>query len=120
VSHLIFADDSLLLFRANKEDAISVKNALDLYCRASGQQVSLEKSSIHFAKGCSEATKTVIKDTIQVYTEALSERYLGLPTDVGQLTTGAFSYIKDRIWKKVQGWMERCLSAGEKKFLSNQ
>ena len=55
VSHLLFADDSLLLFKANRENAETVKNVLDLYCRASGQQVNLEKSLIHFAKGCSNA-----------------------------------------------------------------
>jgi hypothetical protein len=56
VSHLLFADDNLLLFKANRENAETVKNALDLYCRASGQQVNLEKSLIHFAKGCSNVT----------------------------------------------------------------
>jgi hypothetical protein len=31
VSQLLFADDSLLLFRENRENAETVKNALDLY-----------------------------------------------------------------------------------------
>ena len=64
VSHLLFADDSLLLFRANREHAKTVKNALDLYCCASRQQVNLEKSSIHFAKGCSNATQSEIKGVL--------------------------------------------------------
>jgi hypothetical protein len=117
VSHLLFTDDSLLLFRANRENAETMKNALDLYCRASGQQVNLEKSWIHFAKGCNNATQNEIKGVLQVFNEALSERYLGMPTDVGSSVTGAFSYLKDRVWKKVQGWMEQSLSARGKEVL---
>jgi len=36
---------------------------------------------------------------------------------VGSSTTGAFKYLKDRVWKKVQGWMEQSLSAGGKEVL---
>jgi hypothetical protein len=49
--------------------------------------------------------------------EALSERYLSMPIDVGSSVTGAFSYLKDRVWKKVQGWMEQCLWTGGKEVL---
>jgi hypothetical protein len=34
-------------------------------------------------------------------------------TDVGTSVNGAFNYLKDRVWKKVQGSMEQCLSAGQ-------
>lgn len=45
------------------------------------------------------------------------EKYLGMPSDVGAATNGAFKYLKDRIWSKIQGWMEQCLSAGGKEVL---
>ena len=35
-----------------------------------------------------------------------------LPTDVGRAKEGCFRYLKDRIWKHVQGWMAKCLSGG--------
>jgi hypothetical protein len=37
VSHLLFVDDSLLFFRANRESALEVNDVLRLYCNASGQ-----------------------------------------------------------------------------------
>jgi len=47
VSHLLFADDSLLLFRANRENAKVVRDVMNLHCHTFGQQINLEKSSIH-------------------------------------------------------------------------
>lgn len=32
VGHLLFADDSLLLFKANRENAMEIKDVLHLYC----------------------------------------------------------------------------------------
>jgi hypothetical protein len=110
-------DDSLLFFRADRENAEVVKDALHLYCRASGQMVNMEKSSIHFAKGCNSQVREEINGLLNIHTEALSDKYLGMPTDVGISANGAFKYIKDRIWRRIQGWMEKCLSAGGKEML---
>jgi hypothetical protein len=43
VSHLLFADDSLLLFRANRENAKVVRDVMNLHCHTFGQQINLEK-----------------------------------------------------------------------------
>jgi hypothetical protein len=117
VGHLLFADDSMLFFRADRENAEEIKDALEIYCRASGQQVNMDKSSIHFAKGCSQSIRAEIMDLLDVHNEALSEKYLGMPTDVGTSTNGAFKYLKDRVWKKIQGWLEMLLSSGGKEVL---
>jgi hypothetical protein len=117
VSHLLFADDSLLFFKASTESAREVRDALKLYCEASGQQLNVDKSSILFAKGCRNSTREEIKEVLQVHYEALNEKYLGMPSDVGTSTMGAFKYLKDRVWNRVQGWMEQTLSAGGKEVL---
>ena len=117
VGHLLFAYDSLLLFKTNMENAMEIRDVLQTSCRASGQQINLEKSSIHFAKGYRQETRDAIKATLDVNNESLSEKYLGMPSDVGSSTNGAFKYLKDRVWKRVQGWMEQCLSQGGKEVL---
>jgi hypothetical protein len=103
VSHLLFVDDSLLLFKAKRESAVEVMDVLNIYCQASGQQINMEKSSIHFSKGVTVSMRQDIKEVLGVHNEALSEKYLGMPTNVGAATNGAFKYLKDRMWKKVQG-----------------
>ena len=71
----------------------------------------MEKSSIQFAKGIRQQIRDVIKNEMEVCNEALSEKYLGMPSDVGTATNGAFKYLKDRVWSRVEGWLEQCLSA---------
>jgi hypothetical protein len=117
VSHLLFADDSLLFFKVNRESAEEVNKVLQLYCDASGQWINMDKSSIHFGKGCSNQIREEIKNILNVHQEALSEKYLGMPTDVGNSSNGAFKYLKDRVWKRVQGWMEQSLSSRGKEVL---
>jgi len=54
---------------------------------------------------------------LDVHNEYLSAKYLGMPSDVGSSVNGAFKYLKDRVWTKVQGWLEQSLSAGGKEVL---
>ena len=58
-----------------------------------------------------------MKEKVHVFNEVLTERYLGLPTDVGRSKGGVFKYLKDRVWSKVQGWMEQSLPVGGKEVL---
>jgi hypothetical protein len=52
-----------------------------------------------------------------MFTKILNEKYLGMPSDVGRSKSGAFKYLKDSIWKKIQGWLEQLLAVGGKEVL---
>ena len=45
------------------------------------------------------------------------ESYLGLPILVGRTKYHTFSYLKDRIWKQLQGWKGKMLSKVGKEIL---
>lgn len=87
------------------------------FCNASGQRVNNEKSSIFFSKGCPQSVRDGIKNSLNVHSEQLSERYLGMPTDVGHSRNGTFKYLRDRVWEKIKGWMEKLLSYAGKEVL---
>lgn len=55
--------------------------------------------------------------TLNITREARSERYLGLPISVGWEKKKTFSYIKHKIWSRVQGWQEKLLSKAGKETL---
>jgi hypothetical protein len=86
-------------------------------CEASGQRVKLAKSSIFFSKRCNQTIWNNTKSITHVENESLNDRYLSLPTDVGRTTNGAFKYLKDKVWNKIQGWIEQILSVGGKEIL---
>lgn len=117
MNHLLFADDSLLLFKSSVEGAVAVSNLLESYCVASGQRINHEKSSIFFSKGCPQAMRESIKHILNVQNESLSDRYLGMPTDVAHSKNGTFRYLRDRVWEKIRGWMEKLLSSAGKEIL---
>ncbi|KAJ1271963.1 hypothetical protein BS78_06G166800, partial [Paspalum vaginatum] len=71
----------------------SVRESLQKYCDASGQQVNLAKSSIFFSKGCRQTIRNEIKSITHVENGSLNEKYLGLPTEVGRSANGAFQYL---------------------------
>ena len=58
-----------------------------------------------------------IKITLNVQNESLSDRYLGMPTGVAHSKNGTFRYLRDRVWEKIKGWMEKLLSSAGKEVL---
>lgn len=45
------------------------------------------------------------------------DTYLGLPTLVGRSKFQTFSFLKDRVWKKIQGWKGQLLSKAGREVL---
>ena len=66
ISHLFFADDSLLFCRASRSDLQVIQNILVLYEQASGQKLNREKTSIFFNKAVSKETKANLSAFLRV------------------------------------------------------
>ena len=57
INHLLFADDSLLLLKADARSANHLQDILSLYEECSGQTINKEKSSIMFSRNARIADK---------------------------------------------------------------
>ena len=117
VSHLLFADDSLILMTTDMLNAASLQQALDDYCTNSGQLVSRSKSSIFFSPNTSVVAREEICQELHIDTEALSDKYLGLPALVGVDRSDCFKHFVERIRERIGVWMAKLLSMGGKQLL---
>ncbi|PNY16580.1 ribonuclease H, partial [Trifolium pratense] len=117
ITHLLFADDSLLFARANQKEAEVIINILQTYQTASGQLVSLEKSEVSFSRNLPTIEKNMICNKIDVKAVTNHSKYLGLPVIFGRSKKEIFASVQERIWKKIKGWKEKCLSRAGKETL---
>jgi hypothetical protein len=104
ISHLLFADDSIVFIQANQRSVDRLADILETYHQGSGQLVNTQKSVVFFSANCDQEVEEVVRSSLQINTEALGERYLGLPTAVGRVADGTFDYSADRVRSFVQGW----------------
>ena len=94
-----------------------MKRILEQYCDASGQLVSEAKSCIFFSPNTSVDVKARVCTILNILTESLTDKYLGLPTHVGAERTDCFQYLIDRVCQRIEGWKEKILSLGGKEVL---
>lgn len=121
ISHLFFADDSLIFIKANQQESATIKATLDVYGKASGQLINYDKSAVSFSANVNRATREqVIMTTLQIHREGAEGRYLGLPAIIGRNKRGILGFIKDRIMDRMQSWTNRFLTkAGREILLKN-
>jgi hypothetical protein len=117
VSHFLFADDCLLFTQASANGAHRLVDILQTYQRGSGQMVNIMKSAIFFSTNCQDLVKIEMMQITGINTEALCEKYLGLPTAVGRSTKEAFEYIPGKIKGLMGGSSEKKLSGAAKETL---
>lgn len=101
ISHLLFVDDSMLCCKVDVQEASKVIEILALYGRASGQMVNFDKSIVFFSRNTIEQMKPNVSCVMDNIREAISGKYLGLPTTIGRTKNQAFSYVKQRVTTKL-------------------
>ena len=92
------------------QECQQILNILEVYGKCSGQQINKNKTTIFFSKSTSEDTKNQLKIALDVPEIVQYEKYLGLPSLIGRHKKASFNFIKERVWRKLQGWKEKLLS----------
>jgi hypothetical protein len=117
LTHLFFADDSLLFCKANSVEWRRLTKILERYEEASGQKLNKDKTSIIFSRNTSQEKRDEISRLSGLCATQCYEKYLGLPTMVGRSWYNSFKSIKDRVWDRLNDWKVKFLSQAGKEIL---
>ncbi|KAL9687234.1 hypothetical protein QQ045_031633 [Rhodiola kirilowii] len=117
VSHLFFADDSIFFLKCKVTEAETLRDILRQYEEASGQKINCEKLEISFSKNTPADTRRIIGGVFRVSQVSCHSKYLGLPLIIGQRKTEAFRGVVEKVWKRVNDWKGKLLSAAGKEVL---
>ncbi|GAU17355.1 hypothetical protein TSUD_232310 [Trifolium subterraneum] len=94
-----------------------MKNILTIYEAASGQSINLQKSELFCSRNIPDSVQNSIVNILGVQQVLGTDKYLGLPSMIGRSRKSTFSFIKDRIWKKINSWSSKCLSQAGREVL---
>ena len=75
----------------------AIVDVLQVYAKALGQSINLEKSSVYFSGNTPCDKKEEIMGTLGVKKVERFESYLGLPILIGCAKYQNFSFLKDRV-----------------------
>lgn len=114
VTHLLFADDSFLFFKASIQEVAAVKDILKIYELESGQVVNYQKSGIFFSANVRMDKQVKIMSILEVTNSIEGGKYLGLPSLIGRSKKAVFNFVKERVWRKVQDWQHKNISKAAK------
>jgi hypothetical protein len=79
--------------------------------------VNRDKSTVFFSSNCSDDMKVEVRQALNIETEALAEKYLGLPTALGRSTIEAFEFMPTRIKNVIGTWSGREASQAGREVL---
>lgn len=104
ISHLLFADDCFLFCRATKKETSTLINIPNIYGIAFGQLTNFQKFEVFF----SSYTKIDVRHKIMSLRQNISKanlieigKYLELPSIIGRKNFIFFSFLKDKLWKRI-------------------
>ncbi|KAL0311521.1 UNVERIFIED_CONTAM: putative ribonuclease H protein [Sesamum angustifolium] len=117
ISHLLFADDTMIFCPASQSTVQHVQEILASYKQASGQAINLQKSSVAFSRNTPPEVQRHLAEVLGIRLENKQEKYLGLPSMAFRSKRALFASLKDRIWKRIHGWHEKTLSQASKAIL---
>ena len=80
VSHLLFANDSFMFFKASMTQCSAIKNIFGAYKRIYGQSINFQKSRIVFSPNAEDHLRIYIATELGVSSPLNTGRYLGLPS----------------------------------------
>ncbi|XP_057453159.1 uncharacterized protein LOC130745025 [Lotus japonicus] len=117
LTHLFFADDSLLFAKASDQEAYQIVDILNTFSLASGQRINTSKSGIICSLFLHQQQKLSYANILKMEVWDNPGKYLGLPATWGRNKTNCLDWVKERIMGKMEGWKESLLNQAGKEVL---
>ncbi|XP_022143493.1 uncharacterized protein LOC111013370 [Momordica charantia] len=102
VSHLLFANDSLIFFRANELQFLALKDLLSVYGTTSDQCINFAKSALIFSPNVHILRQQFLPSLLDVVLVNDFGNYFGLPSSFSRRKGQDWRFLKDRIWRVMQ------------------
>ncbi|KAM1672854.1 hypothetical protein ACFXTN_037707 [Malus domestica] len=117
ISHILFADDTLIFIKAEEENCRNLIQLIDNFCAASGQHVNKSKSSVCFGSNVPEEVSRHLSTILGFEWVGDPGMYLGVPAIWGRSKKAGLAYVKGRLLDKLQGWKKSTLSQAGREIL---
>lgn len=117
ISHLLFADDCFLFFRATSRECEVIKSVLNVYEVVSGRAINLSKSEVYFSNNVKREIQESVINILSVNEAMGARKYMGIPSLIGRKRRAVFGYLKDRVWKKINSRSSKSLSKAGREVL---
>ncbi|XP_058111120.1 uncharacterized protein LOC131254131 [Magnolia sinica] len=117
VSHLLYADDTLLFLNGGVASLWIMRDFLDKYQDASGQSINLYKSYFVCAPKMTSARVRANEEVLGIARASSTFSYLGVPISAGRVKASMFQPLLDKINGRIQGWQARILSQASRMVL---
>lgn len=116
VSHLLFAYDTLLFSKAERNEALYVKQVINSYARATGQLINPQKCFVQFGDNCPQVVQHEVGQILEVHREEFEGKYLGLPTPDGRMHKDKFQMLQESNSCRIL-WGETLSQAGKEMMI---
>ena len=110
ISHLLFANYSLLFCKATVGECQQLLSIVGQYEAASGQAINHQKTSLYFSKNTNPNIRRLIQHQLGARVMTNSDKYLGLPMTCGKSRVNTFKELEEKILKRVLRWKEKFIS----------
>ncbi|XP_074374083.1 uncharacterized protein LOC141714463 [Apium graveolens] len=114
ISHLLFADDCYFFFKVEEVEANVMKRISNRYENISGQMVNYAKSAVTFSSNTTKEKRNEVCKQLGVSEARTPGNYLRMPMAVGRRKRATFSFLVEKVGKKLQGWDKQAISKGGK------
>ncbi|KAL0400946.1 UNVERIFIED_CONTAM: hypothetical protein Slati_4124500 [Sesamum latifolium] len=108
ISHLLFADDTLVFCEATAASFHGIRMILDRYAQASGQIINLEKSSMVLSRNVSHDQRMNLINILGVPEVPTHIKYLGLPAIGGKIKKKCLQTLGIKSGRGFKDGMRKC------------